>query len=221
MKANLEKGTKVCSRCREELPVDNFGRRKVSNDGLDTYCRVCLNQIERGRRVEKRKLKPKAKLSYKFCCVCKVELSIGEFHKDSKNKDGTSSRCKACKKKYYKEYYELNKTQINQHSNTYYQLPQRKYYDYRHNSNKRSREFALTFDQFMTFWQKPCRYCTEAIPTIGLDRLDNTKGYLLTNIVPCCSECNRIRSNKFTYQEMITCIGPALQEVKKLRQGTF
>lgn len=28
MKADFEKGTKICSRCRKELPLDMFGKKK-------------------------------------------------------------------------------------------------------------------------------------------------------------------------------------------------
>lgn len=42
-------------------------------------------------------------------------------------------------------------------------------------------------------WRKLCHYCTNAIPTIGLDRVDNFKGYYLDNIVACCRLCNLMK----------------------------
>lgn len=38
----------------------------------------------------------------KQCSKCKKELYIGEFHKQSKSKDGHDSQCKACKNKHYR-----------------------------------------------------------------------------------------------------------------------
>lgn len=45
----------------------------------------------------------------------------------------------------------------------------------------------------MTFWQKPCFYGPHPIETIGLDRIDSTKGYTMDNLVSCCETCNRAK----------------------------
>jgi len=47
----------------------------------------------------------------------------------------------------------------------------------------------------MYYWQLPCYYCGDNIETIGLDRLNNTKGYSLDNIVSCCTPCNMMKNN--------------------------
>lgn len=51
---------------------------------------------------------------------------------------------------------------------------------------------------------------------IGLDRLDNAKGYEPGNVVSCCSECNIARSDNFTPEEM-KVIGMAIRKVKMAR----
>lgn len=71
----------------------------------------------------------------------------------------------------------------------YKTLPYR-YQFYRQLATRRGLSFNLSIEQFATFWQKPCRYCGAAIPTIGLDRLDSSKGYDLENIAACCTTCN-------------------------------
>lgn len=58
----------------------------------------------------------------------------------------------------------------------------------------RGYNFDLTFDEFLTFWNKPCYYCHNKINGVGIDRLDNTKGYNLDNCVPCCIICNRAKN---------------------------
>ncbi len=64
----------------------------------------------------------------------------------------------------------------------------------RYSSPQRSKKgFALTRNEFLSFWQKPCHYCGSDISTIGLDRIDNNKGYELSNVVPCCDRCNRMK----------------------------
>ena len=40
--------TKVCSKCGRELPLSEFYKRSVSNDGLQSYCKVMdkFNEIK-------------------------------------------------------------------------------------------------------------------------------------------------------------------------------
>ena len=51
----------------------------------------------------------------------------------------------------------------------------------------------LTFEEFKSFWQLPCHYCGAEIETIGLDRIDNSLGYKLDNVIPCCLRCNILK----------------------------
>ena len=41
MKTDFEKGTKVCSRCKRELPISEFSKDKSSKDGLQYCCKKC------------------------------------------------------------------------------------------------------------------------------------------------------------------------------------
>lgn len=41
MKADFEKGTKVCCRCKKELPLDMFCKNSSTSDGLSCYCKKC------------------------------------------------------------------------------------------------------------------------------------------------------------------------------------
>jgi hypothetical protein len=51
---------------------------------------------------------------------------------------------------------------------------------------------------------------------IGLDRLDDSKGYEVGNVVSCCTECNLARGCRFTPKEM-KIIGAAIRRVKLAR----
>ena len=46
MKADFEKGTKICSRCKKELPIEMFNKSRGMNDGLQFYCKACLKQYK-------------------------------------------------------------------------------------------------------------------------------------------------------------------------------
>lgn len=54
------------------------------------------------------------------------------------------------------------------------------------------------------------------LESIGVDRVDNERGYDLDNIVACCGPCNRIKANFFTFEEMRK-IGLALQPIWRQR----
>jgi len=60
---------------------------------------------------------------------------------------------------------------------------------------KRNKEISLTKEQYFELIQKPCSYCNyfneEEIN--GIDRVDNAKGYILENCIPCCKYCNRMK----------------------------
>jgi len=75
---------------------------------------------------------------------------------------------------------------------------------------KRQIPFELTFPEFRDIITKNCTYCdTEPYMTtvnkgqtyvfrakmVGVDRLDNDKGYTKTNCVPCCRTCNMMKKN--------------------------
>ena len=44
MKADFEKGTKVCSKCKRELPIGEFYKNKRNIDGLKYYCKECVRE---------------------------------------------------------------------------------------------------------------------------------------------------------------------------------
>lgn len=57
MKANFEKGTKICSSCKRELSIEAYNKCKTTNDGLCYKCRECekaFRQSEKGKEISKR-----------------------------------------------------------------------------------------------------------------------------------------------------------------------
>lgn len=63
--------------------------------------------------------------------------------------------------------------------------------------------FKINQSQFHFLTQQPCYYCgisrknemkikgAESYFFVGIDRVDNAKGYVIDNVVPCCHGCNR------------------------------
>ena len=91
---------------------------------------------------------------------------------------------------------------------------------------KRGLEFNLTKQQFAALVSKPCVYGAllgSASVKVGLDRKDNGKGYVVSNCVPCCDRHNRVKTDVFTYAQMLDICaryqvqcGPALSGRKKM-----
>ncbi len=116
------------------------------------------------------------------CCKCGDQKTEDDFFVDNNNPRGHVARCKSC----YAE--NVNKVIRFQ--------PAHRQRTIKADAAKRDRSYTLTQDQFMSFWQKPCVYCGDPIATIGLDRIDNSKGYEMGNIVPCCKVCNGMKSDQ-------------------------
>lgn len=84
--------------------------------------------------------------------------------------------------------------------------------NYRAAAKRRNLDFHLSHAEFSNLIKQNCHYCAsspvskedradvkrgvfkEVIPINGVDRKDNSIGYVLTNCLPCCSICNRAKS---------------------------
>ena len=81
-----------------------------------------------------------------------------------------------------------------------------KYKSTKDNARRRNLYFDISLNQFEALISRPCVYCGE--PSTGLDRIDNNKGYVLSNVVPACSWCNWMKKDKnvFDFYHKITKI---------------
>jgi hypothetical protein len=70
----------------------------------------------------------------KECSKCKIEKESSEFFKDKYKKDGLTYNCKACNKKYSKQYYQENAYKLKKYSKQHYQenAEQKKQYNKKH-----------------------------------------------------------------------------------------
>jgi len=84
---------------------------------------------------------------------------------------------------------------------------------YKAGAKRRNLEYTLTDNVFKNLTHSPCYYCGQLPSNIrakssaygayifnGIDRVDNSKGYVIENVVPCCKLCNQAKSDK-TQQE--------------------
>lgn len=74
--------------------------------------------------------------------------------------------------------------------------PENVYKLYKTTAVKRNYAFTITFQEFKDIVSSPCFYCGEKDDPRGIDRQDNTVGYVLGNSRPCCKVCNRMKSSR-------------------------
>jgi len=159
------------------------------------------------------------KKKLKKCLDCDIDLINAHFNRkrctDCASKIAvaqTRQSIKKWKKNNPNKVKELNKSWSDR-------FPLRKRISHaREIARRRNHECNLTDNQFLTYWNTPCHYCGSSIleeTGIGLDRLNNNLGYSAENVVSCCGNCNYIRSDILTYDEMKV----AMKAIVEYRHG--
>lgn len=148
---------------------------------------------------------------------------------------------------YHKTYYKANKERINAARKARYQTnkekeqithkaylethkeqikatrasPLGRYNALRGKAKTNNHVCTLTLEEYTAIIASDiCHYCqfpTNVSTGSALDRIDNSIGYTKENVVLCCRACNVAKSDYFTYEEMVTTIGPAIHKTKERR----
>lgn len=88
---------------------------------------------------------------------------------------------------------------------------------YKLKDRQRGQVTEVTIAQLREMIALGCVYCGDK-ERVGLDRINNSIGHTVTNVVPCCYPCNTARNDNFSYEEMIV-IGRAIRAVKEARNA--
>jgi hypothetical protein len=74
-------------------------------------------------------------------------------------------------------------------------------------AEKRGYQFKIKFEHFKHMVQSKCYYCGQEpkqkmgdVLYNGVDRIDNTVGYELGNVVACCGTCNKAKGTMGAYE---------------------
>ncbi len=135
-------------------------------------------------------------------CICECGKEINIRHSNLVYNSTRSCGCKTVELflDKYKNYSEIH------HPNT---VETYLYNIYRVNGRKWAGGFNLSFEDFSELISSHCYYCglppfqvrwnhnkTKSKELGGIDRLDSSIGYEISNIVPCCVHCNRAKMNR-------------------------
>lgn len=140
--------------------------------------------------------------SLRQCNGCKKILPLEEgFYKTN---DKYEYRCKECSR---------------QRTHRDFRTPNGRYRSSINIAKTRKLEWNIAKDDYVNLITQQCHYCKESLNEtgVGLDRKDNSKGYILNNVVPCCWTCNRTRSDLYTYDEMLI-LAETIIQIKSARK---
>ena len=173
--------TPHCTKCGAELNEHNWNEsRRKKNKRL---CSVCENTLLRTRRRRYKKENTRPDKVWdpeytKVCPNCKKEMKAEFFSRDLSQKDGYHSWCIKCSKERK-------------------QQPRFKYTDLKRSARVRNYEWSLEEQDTSGLLLSDCYYCgkpsVDGVKIHGLDRVDNSKGYHVDNVVSCCEQCNRAK----------------------------
>lgn len=148
----------------------------------------------------------------KLCFSCKVKKPLNKYTKNSSKVDKLHHICKECTNGKVRENYKKinpverslkNKKLLNKHKDS----PKARYRYLKLSAKLRDLEMNITMEQHQTLLKdKICFYCDENLKNqhgCCLNRIDSTKGYILENVKPCCTICNKIMLD-FTKEQLIS-----------------
>ena len=134
----------------------------------------------------------------KICKKCGRELPLSEFHKQKGTKDGYRNVCKECWQQYYKRWRVDNQQYMNQWWSSQNGRASQLAKNYKIKDKKHSRENNIDAQWIVdNIFSSKCIYCGEDDwRKLGCDRIDNSIGHIIGNVVPCCLKCNNERQKK-------------------------
>ena len=165
--------------------------------------RIIINKDEVYGRLKATGISKKKGKNYKWECICECGNIAYVLSTDLKS--GHTKSCGKCLDKAYN-------TGLNYLYNAY-----------RRGAIQRGLSFLLTKQEFNDIITLNCHYCGRKPSQVlfkkgmqqefiynGIDRFDNTIGYEVNNVVPCCGFCN-FAKGKHTYEEFKNWIKDLIQ----------
>lgn len=157
----------------------------------------------------------------KICNKCNTSKPLTDYTFSKICKYGVRNTCKECRKierKEYinrpevraasKQYYQDNKESFRKRMSIHYYSLNGQYHNYKKRAVKANMVFELTEKDCLPYYNTNCAYCGGKIKGIGIDRVDNSIGYVKSNLKPCCSTCN--------YMKHTLTLNEFLEHMKKI-----
>jgi hypothetical protein len=142
--------------------------------------------IREKEREEHKQLKESGKC---LGCGSNIDEKTHGFRKDE------VQRCKPC----YDKLKEIELARVRDKRNYNEERKaniERHFQEYITSANKRFVKFNITIVDFAGLVGLECTYCGyyNESEVVGIDRVDNSVGYILSNVVACCGVCNKMKN---------------------------
>ncbi len=132
------------------------------------------------------------------CYLCRCECGKEQLVRSDYLIQGRSKSCGCLRSDRARQIGIKQKTKTSYHNLIYG--------DCKRSAKHRNKEWNLTKEEHLDIITKPCLYCGKEpilreskvgipFPHWGVDRKDNTKGYIYDNCVSCCPTCNTMKMN--------------------------
>lgn len=158
----------------------NWVRGCWTNVFTDTnYCSNCVNKLQKELKIKTTFIENAVKFNNE---TEENKMCIGCNHLFPNDKLLENDQCAKCNKN----------SQKNVDNYVPKDLFEQKINSYKEGAKKRNLPFTITDMECLKLFSKKCYYCgfINQEHGIGIDRADNSKGYLKSNCVPCCTQCN-------------------------------
>lgn len=204
---------KFCKMCGE----------KIASHSSTGFCRKHYQDNAADKKCEKCDIKLKFSNQSGLCKKHRYK----KYNENKEYKERALIRSKEYAKKYKEKHREKSKLWQKNNPERTKQIrlktmsgPNNRFTRSRHTAEKRrGLDWGIEKSKYYELIKNTCHYCHSGLDTcgIGLDRLDNDRGYTLDNVVPCCGDCNKIRGDRLTSEEMKV----AMKAVLSFRNKNF
>jgi len=106
-------------------------------------------------------------------------------------------------------YYAKNREKIKSRNLKYALTLNGRFSVYKSQAKRLGRTFELTLEQFQAITEELCYYCGKfsiSKDHCGIDRVDTKIGYVLSNCVPCCEQCNKMKMDYSEHEFLGKCL---------------
>ena len=184
---------KKCPRCEKLKDESDFNKNKHVKSGLKYICKECERQRKREcYQKNKEEINKRARDNYPG--------ERTKLRKERYNKNIEENRLRGrllYKKQHggemrkYRKRTKRTEEERKQYARWRGTTLKSRYLRYKGKAKMRGRNFDLSLFDFATIIVQPCAYCGKKDGIYnGIDRIDNSKGYVEGNCAPCCAHCN-------------------------------